>query len=145
MHFNNFSALSTAWKMSVFGVFLGCIFPPSDWIRRDSFYNPYLSICSSNAWKYGPEKLGISTLFTQCNNILFNFGYFKIFCNINLRSPIGETIKSFYERVRYVKFCLATFPIIINYSRNIASHSFKTWHLHWTSSYFVNGVIMNKI
>ena len=47
----------TGWKVSVFGVFLVHIFPHSDWIRR---------IFSPNAGKYGPEKLRIRTLFTQC-------------------------------------------------------------------------------
>ena len=53
----------TAWKMSVFVVFLVRIFPYLDWIRRDT---DYLSIFSPNAWKYGPEKLRIRTLFTRC-------------------------------------------------------------------------------
>ena len=43
--------------------FLVRIFPHSDWIRRDT---PYLSISSPNGGKYGPEKLRIWTLFTQC-------------------------------------------------------------------------------
>ena len=43
----------TAWKVSVVGVILVCIFPHSDWIRRDT---PYLSVFSPNAGKYGPEK-----------------------------------------------------------------------------------------
>ena len=33
--------------------FLVCIFPYSDWIRRDT---PYLSVFSPNTGKYGPEK-----------------------------------------------------------------------------------------
>ena len=39
------------------------IFTYSDWIRRDA---EYLSVLSPNAGKYGPEKLRIRTLFTQC-------------------------------------------------------------------------------
>ena len=39
-------------KMSVFGVILVCIFPHSDWTRRDT---PYLCVFSPNAGKYGPE------------------------------------------------------------------------------------------
>ena len=46
--------------MSVFGVFLVRIFPHLDWDT------PYLSVFSQNAGKYGPEKLLIRTLFTQC-------------------------------------------------------------------------------
>ena len=53
---------NTAWKMSVFGVFLFYIFPHSEWIPRDT---PYLSVFNPNAKKYGPEKLRIRTLFTQ--------------------------------------------------------------------------------
>ena len=45
---------STAWKLSVLGVFLVGISPHSDWIRRDI---PYLSMFSSNAGKYGPENI----------------------------------------------------------------------------------------
>ena len=52
----------TAWKVSVFRVFLVCIFPYLDWIRRDT---PYLSVFSPDAGKYGPQKLRIQTLFTQ--------------------------------------------------------------------------------
>ena len=46
--------LYTAWKVSVFGVFLVYIFPYSGWIRRDT---SYFSVFSPNAGKYGPEKL----------------------------------------------------------------------------------------
>ena len=49
--------------MSAFGVFLVRIFLHLDWIRRDT---PYLSVFSPNAGNYGPEKLRIQTLFTQC-------------------------------------------------------------------------------
>ena len=55
---------NTAWKVSVFGVFLVRIFLYSDWIPRDT---EYLSVVSSNAGKYGPEKLLKRTLFTQWN------------------------------------------------------------------------------
>ena len=50
----------TAWKVSVFGVFLVHIFPHLDWTRGDP---PYLSVSSLNAGKNGPEKLRIRTLF----------------------------------------------------------------------------------
>ena len=49
----------TAWKVSVFEVFLARIFPHLDWIRRDILY---LSVFSLNAGKYGPEELRIRTL-----------------------------------------------------------------------------------
>ena len=48
--------------MSIFNVFLIRVFLHLDWIRRDTLY---LSVFSSNAEKYGPEKLQILTLFTQ--------------------------------------------------------------------------------
>ena len=54
--------LFTAWKVFVFGVFLVCIFPHSDCIRRDA---PYLSVFRPNVRKYGPEILRIRTLFMQ--------------------------------------------------------------------------------
>ena len=52
----------TALKVSVFGVFLVHIFSHLDRKRR---VTKYLSVCSSNAGKYGPEKLRICTLFTH--------------------------------------------------------------------------------
>ena len=56
---------ATAWKVSVLGVLLVCLFPHSDWIRRET---EYLSVFSANMGKYGPEKLRIRTLFTQGYN-----------------------------------------------------------------------------
>ena len=53
---------NTAWKVSIFGVFLVRSSPHSDWIRRGS---PYLSVFVPIVGKYGPEKLRIRTLFTQ--------------------------------------------------------------------------------
>ena len=49
--------------MSVFGVFVVHIFPHSDWIWRGT---SYLSVFSTNAGQYGPGKLRIRTIFTQC-------------------------------------------------------------------------------
>ena len=57
------SNIVTAWKVSVFGVFLVSPFTHSDWIRRDT---EHLSVFSPNVGKYRPEKLRIRTLFTQC-------------------------------------------------------------------------------
>ena len=61
---------STAWKVSVLGVFLVRTFPHLEWIWRDT---PYLSIFSPNVEKYGPEKLRIRTLFTQCLAVPCNY------------------------------------------------------------------------
>ena len=66
IHFSSmvhFYTPCTVWKGFVFGAFLLRIFPHSDGIRRDM---EYLSVFSPNAEKYGPEKLRIRTLFTQC-------------------------------------------------------------------------------
>ena len=52
----------TAWKVSVFGVFLVRLLGHSEWIWSDTIY---LSVSSSNAGKYAPEKLQIRTFFTQ--------------------------------------------------------------------------------
>ena len=65
--------LSTAWKVSVFEVFLVPIFPHLNWIRIDT---PYLFKFSPIAGKYGPEKLRIRTFFTQWR--IQNLRYFSI-------------------------------------------------------------------
>ena len=54
IHHGSFLKKYTAWKVSVFGVFLVRIFPHSDWVQR---YTEYLSVISPNMRKYGPEKL----------------------------------------------------------------------------------------
>ena len=62
-YFKNNKVAFTTWNAFLFGVFLVRIFPYLDWIRRNILY---LSVISPNARKYGPEKLRIRTLFTQC-------------------------------------------------------------------------------
>ena len=52
------------WKVEVFGVFLVCISPHSDWTQGET---DYLSVFSPNAGKYGREKLQIPLIFTQCS------------------------------------------------------------------------------
>ena len=42
--------------MSVFGVFLVCVFLHLDWIQRDT---PYLSVFSPHVGRYGPENFWI--------------------------------------------------------------------------------------
>ena len=64
--------------------FLVRIFPHLDWIRRDT---PYLSVFSPNAGKFGPEKLHILILFTQCIFIL---------CNIFMHSYISVMFWIFF-------------------------------------------------
>ena len=58
-----FNVTVTAWKVSIFGVFLVHDLPHSHWMRRDT---SYLSVFTLNAGKEGPEKLRIWKLFTQC-------------------------------------------------------------------------------
>ena len=59
---NSFAETFTAWKVSVFGVFLVRIFPHSDWMRRDT---EYLSVFIPIAGKYGTEKLRKRSHFKQ--------------------------------------------------------------------------------
>ena len=76
--YNNIPKYSLREK-SVFGLFLLCIFPHSDGIRRDT-----------NAGKYRPEKFRIRTLFTQ-------------WLSDKLRPLLSKgfqewTVRGFYER-----------------------------------------------
>ena len=82
--------------MSVFGVFLVCIFSHLDWIQRDT---SYLSIFSPNARKYGLEELRTWTSFTKwfidTVKKLPNFEKFqkKIFFKLTeLLQPIGKNV-----------------------------------------------------
>ena len=52
--------------MSIFGVFLFCIFPHSERIWRDT---PYFSVFSPNAGRSRIEKLRIQTLLTQWKSV----------------------------------------------------------------------------
>ena len=74
----------TAWKVSVFGDFMGLIFPHLDWILKDT---PYPFVFSVNEWKYRPEILQIRTLFTQwfckseratTQSLFFNLALFMV-------------------------------------------------------------------
>ena len=52
----------TAWKVSKYGIFMVCIFPDSDWIRRDTEY-----LYSVQMWENTDQKKHrIWALFTQC-------------------------------------------------------------------------------
>ena len=70
LHLKKCMVSFTAWKVSLFGVFLVLNFQHLDWILREIRWirrdTPYLSKFSSNAGSYGPEKLQIRTLFTYC-------------------------------------------------------------------------------
>ena len=61
------SCLTLHNKVSVSGVFLVHIFPHSELIRRNT---EYLSVFNPHAGKYGPEKLRVRTLFTQCKRVI---------------------------------------------------------------------------
>ena len=60
----------TAWKVSVFGAFLVRIFPHSKWMQIISLK---ISVFSSNAGKYSPEKFKIRALLTQLLWLLSTF------------------------------------------------------------------------
>ena len=47
---------TNVWKVSIFGVFLVCILPHSNWIR----------VISPNTGNYGSQKLRLRTRSTQC-------------------------------------------------------------------------------
>ena len=55
--------------MFVFEIFLVLIFPHSYQIGKNT---EYLSVFSTNAGKYGTEKLRIRTLFEQCHTSFKN-------------------------------------------------------------------------
>ena len=77
--------LDTAWKVSLFGVFLVRIFPHSDWILRDT---EYFFVFSPNAGKYGPEKFRIRTLFTQWEAVVRRYSVKKLLCNIHRKTSV---------------------------------------------------------
>ena len=53
----SYVTIFTAWKMSVFGVFLVRIFPHSDWIRRDTLsISPYSVWMRKNTDQKNPEE-----------------------------------------------------------------------------------------
>ena len=56
-------------EVFISGVFLFRTFFHLDWIRKDT---EHLSVFSPNAGKYGPEKLEIRILFTQCRKVARN-------------------------------------------------------------------------
>ena len=73
IYFNNIPVTHTAWKMSIFGVFVVRIFQNSGWIRRDT---EYLSVFSPNTGKYKSVKtLYLDTLHAvlRKNNQSFAF------------------------------------------------------------------------
>ena len=93
----------TAWKRSVFGVVLVCIFLHSNWIRRDT---EYLSIFSPNAGKYGPEKFRIWALFTQW----FTFLYFY---KNGFSQPITKCLKNIEKKDYLNLIFIVTWKLII--------------------------------
>ena len=65
--------IHTASKVPVFGVLLVCIFPHSDWIRRDT---EYLSVLSPNAGKYGQGNSEYGQ-FSRSDKSFFSFSTSK--------------------------------------------------------------------
>ena len=93
----------SAWKVSVFGVILVCIFPHSDWIRRD---NPNLSVFIPNARKCRPEWLRIRTLFTQCRWLIY---FQQYFCQLFF---FDQTILPIFFPVRRIfRYIFSVFPL----------------------------------
>ena len=99
-------------KVSIFGDFLVCNFPYSGWMRRDT---EYLFVFSSNAGKYGSEKLRIRTFFTQWllqNNAptFYIFSLLSTACNTHLVRFQDCHAALHYHLVRNTWFlqCLAT-------------------------------------
>ena len=62
---NKYIIRITVWKCPNTEFFLVCIFPHSDWIRRDT---SYLSVFSPNAEKYIPGKTPYLDIFHAVNN-----------------------------------------------------------------------------
>ena len=102
----------TAWKVSVFGVFLVRIFPHLDWIQKDP---PYLSVFSLNAVKYELEKLQIQTLFTLCY-----LGW--IISNLSTSRSV-----SFAMELEWEVLLKHFFPVFMCYYLLKAGNSFITW------------------
>ena len=79
--------------MFVFEIFLVLIFPHSYQIGKDT---EYVSVFSTNAGKYGTEKLRIRTLFEQCHTSFKNL------------LPLEEHIMLLLK-VKLTQFALVTF------------------------------------
>ena len=112
---------STAWKVSVFEVFLVRIFAHSDWIWRDT---PYLSTFSTNRGKYKLRKLRIKTLFKQYPGLfkISNFWYITIISTIIYFSDMPRRFQNsakhfwwsffdFFVMLCYVMFSLFWFGV----------------------------------
>ena len=97
---------NTAWKVSVFGVFLVLIFLHSDWIRR---YNPYLPVFSPNVGKCRPEKLRIRTLWR--NRWIAHFRQMLAFTPLE---KIGKT--HVFSKDKNGKF---VWNVLCSYPRNV--------------------------
>ena len=73
-------ATSTAWNVSVFGVFLVRIFPHSNWIQRNTpNMDTFHTVQSSQIWL---------TLRKFCQNTVFFWPYNDIRENVDQRKPI---------------------------------------------------------
>ena len=106
-----FDITCTAWKVSVFSVFLVHVFPHLDLIRTDT---AYLSVFSPNAKKHGPEQLQIRTLLTQCK-VYQRFWFLNYSLKVvDGRSPSTELhhISQFVPNVRSTFHGTENFPYI---------------------------------
>ena len=125
----------TAWKVSLFGVFLVRTFPHSDCIRRDT---PYLSILGPNARIYEPEKLRMRTLFTQ---------WIKLALSFYDQGPHSSVIlmNSWYFNIAYNLFSWyfihsLNLPLIKNKANS--RKRYISIHEHLSDS--TNGLILSK-
>ena len=133
--------------MSVFGVFLFRIFPHLDWIRRDT---EYLSVFSSNAGKYGAEKIQIQAIFTQC--LLLTLLQISLYFSKNSSSsikkicPLSVTMIVFHVSTCFWKYYASwfNFMIIVFVTNKIFTISF-TWRNHIRHLSFCNIYIYNEI
>ena len=108
-----FFHVQSAWKVSVFGVFLVRIFSHLNWIRKDT---PYLSVLSPNTGKYRLEKL-------TDDNKRFLLRDFKIIFMINERN-FGKKSSLLLENVcqRFrCQLCMDMFVIASFWRVNICS------------------------
>ena len=77
-------------------------------VRIRSFSGPYFPVFSPNAGKYGPKKLRIRKLFTQCNSVSWFFVTANTYCIVTANT-----------------YCIVTWQIDCNELRIINNVYFK--------------------
>ena len=121
-------ASHTEWKVSLFWVLLVRIFPYSDWIRR-AF--PVLSL---NVGKYGPAKLRIRTIFTQCQPRNINSINIRIQGRITDIQVFEINFLSIFKSFIVEKISELKFPCLVNVSTdNTKVEICNYWHMNENS------------